>query len=107
MPLCENLRPACNTRGPRAPRAAQVRICTRMNLRLLSTPFENKEYYTNIRKAVTAGYFMQASAREGSEGARPPLTVSTPGYWLSARSSAPTSQWLTRQCPTLMRPRFF
>ncbi|KAG2442561.1 hypothetical protein HXX76_002647 [Chlamydomonas incerta] len=37
------------------------RICTRMNLKLVSTPFESKEYYTNIRKAVTAGFFMQVA----------------------------------------------
>lgn len=30
-----------------------------MNLKLVSTPFESKEYYLNIRKAVTAGFFMQ------------------------------------------------
>ena len=37
----------------------QVRICTRLNIRLVSTPFEDKAYYTNIRKAITAGFFMQ------------------------------------------------
>ncbi|GFR40936.1 hypothetical protein Agub_g1596 [Astrephomene gubernaculifera] len=48
-------------------RTQLVRICTRMNLRLVSTPFEDKEYYLNIRKAVTAGYFMQVAhlARQG------------------------------------------
>ncbi len=40
-------------------RYLQVRICTRMGVKLVSTPFEDKSYYTNIRKAVTAGYFMQ------------------------------------------------
>ena len=38
---------------------AQTRICTRLNLKLLSTPFDDKNYYINIRKALTAGYFMQ------------------------------------------------
>ncbi|KAG2448330.1 hypothetical protein HYH02_006914 [Chlamydomonas schloesseri] len=37
------------------------RICTRMNLKLVSTPFESKEYYSNIRKAVTSGFFMQVA----------------------------------------------
>jgi hypothetical protein len=34
-----------------------------MNLRLVSTPFDDKSYYVNIRKAVTAGYFMQVGGR--------------------------------------------
>ncbi|PNH02405.1 putative pre-mRNA-splicing factor ATP-dependent RNA helicase [Tetrabaena socialis] len=42
-------------------RTQLVRICTSMNLRLVSTPFEDKDYYTNIRKAITAGYFMQVA----------------------------------------------
>lgn len=36
-----------------------ARICQRLNVRMVSTPFEDKNYYTNIRKAITAGYFMQ------------------------------------------------
>lgn len=36
------------------------RICTRLQVRLVSTDFSSKEYYTNIRKALVAGYFMQA-----------------------------------------------
>ena len=39
---------------------AQVRIATRLGTRLVSTDFNSREYYTNIRKAITAGYFMQA-----------------------------------------------
>ena len=37
----------------------QVRIATRLGTRLVSTDFNSREYYTNIRKAITAGYFMQ------------------------------------------------
>ena len=37
-----------------------LRICTRFNMQLVSTDFASKEYYTNIRKALLAGYFMQA-----------------------------------------------
>jgi hypothetical protein len=40
-------------------RTQLARICTRLNVPLVSTPFEDKSYYINIRKAVTAGYFMQ------------------------------------------------
>lgn len=35
------------------------RICDRLNVKMVSTDFEDKNYYTNIRKALTAGYFMQ------------------------------------------------
>jgi len=35
-----------------------------MNVKLVSTPFEDKHYYTHIRKAVTAGYFMQVAHLE-------------------------------------------
>ena len=45
--------------APARPPAPQLRICTRMNVKLVSTPFDDKNYYVNIRKAVTAGYFMQ------------------------------------------------
>jgi hypothetical protein len=40
-----------------------ARICTRLNVRMVSTPFEDKSYYVNIRKAITAGYFMQVRPR--------------------------------------------
>lgn len=33
-------------------------------MRLVSTPFEDKNYYTNIRKALVAGYFMQTAHLE-------------------------------------------
>jgi hypothetical protein len=42
---------------------AQVRIATRLGTKLVSADFNSREYYTNIRKALTAGYFMQARAR--------------------------------------------
>lgn len=38
---------------------AQVRICTRLQVKLCSTDFNSRDYYTNIRKALVAGYFMQ------------------------------------------------
>lgn len=44
--------------------AMQSRICTRQNVRMVSTPFEDKNYYTNIRKALTAGFFMQVAHLE-------------------------------------------
>ena len=33
-----------------------------MHVKLVSTDFNDKAYYTNIRKAITAGYFMQVRA---------------------------------------------
>lgn len=40
-------------------RSQLVRIMTRFNLKMCSTPFEAAEYYPNIRKAMLAGFFMQ------------------------------------------------
>jgi pre-mRNA-splicing factor ATP-dependent RNA helicase DHX15/PRP43 len=38
----------------------------REELSLVSTPFEDKEYYTNIRRALVAGFFMQIAKKEGT-----------------------------------------
>lgn len=46
----------------------QARICTRLGVNLVSTDFNSKEYYINIRKALTAGYFMQVAHLEGRTG---------------------------------------
>lgn len=35
------------------------RICSRLGVQLVSTDFNNKDYYLNIRKALVSGYFMQ------------------------------------------------
>lgn len=35
------------------------RIMDKFNLRRVSTDFNSREYYTNIRKALVAGFFMQ------------------------------------------------
>lgn len=40
----------------------QVRVAARLGLQLVSTDFNSKDYYINIRKALTAGYFMQVRA---------------------------------------------
>jgi hypothetical protein len=44
----------------------QARICQRMSVKLISTPFEDRSYYTNIRKALVAGFFMQVSRQASS-----------------------------------------
>ena len=41
------------------------RIMEREEIELVSTPFENKKYYENIRRALVAGFFMQVAKREG------------------------------------------
>ncbi|CAG8478414.1 12463_t:CDS:2 [Acaulospora colombiana] len=40
------------------------RIMERCDQELVSTPFADKNYYTNIRKALTAGFFMQVAHLE-------------------------------------------
>lgn len=42
------------------------RIMERSEVELLSTPFEDKKYYENIRRALVAGFFMQVAKRDGS-----------------------------------------
>ena len=37
-----------------------ARIMRRFELPLVSTDFSSKDYYLNIRKALSAGFFMQA-----------------------------------------------
>eukprot|EP00878_Enallax_costatus_P017824 GHUV01018730.1.p1 GENE.GHUV01018730.1~~GHUV01018730.1.p1 ORF type:complete len:646 (+),score=218.95 GHUV01018730.1:558-2495(+) len=45
-------------------RTQLARICQRLNVKMCSTSFEDKNYYINIRKALTAGYFMQVAHLE-------------------------------------------
>lgn len=42
------------------------RIMEREEVELVSTPFEDKKYYENIRRALVAGFFMQVAKRESS-----------------------------------------
>ncbi|MCJ1363684.1 DEAH-box ATP-dependent RNA helicase prp43 [Acarospora aff. strigata] len=42
------------------------RIMEREELELVSTPFEDKKYYENIRRALVAGFFMQVAKKEGN-----------------------------------------
>lgn len=46
------------------PLALQLRVATRVGVQLVSTEFNSKDYYLNIRKAMTAGYFMQIAHLE-------------------------------------------
>lgn len=47
-------------------RAQLKRIMETHGLDLVSTPFEDKNYYTNIRRAMLAGFFMQVAMKESS-----------------------------------------
>ena len=42
------------------------RIMEREELDLVSVPFEDKNYYSNIRRALVAGFFMQVAKKEGN-----------------------------------------
>ena len=42
------------------------RIMETNELELMSTPFEDKKYYENIRRALVSGFFMQVAKREGT-----------------------------------------
>lgn len=42
------------------------RIMERNEIELMSTPFEDKKYYENIRRALVSGFFMQIAKRESS-----------------------------------------
>ncbi|KAE8133348.1 P-loop containing nucleoside triphosphate hydrolase protein [Aspergillus pseudotamarii] len=41
-----------------------LRIMEREELEMVSTPFEDKNYYENIRRALCAGFFMQVAKKE-------------------------------------------
>ncbi|PWA83024.1 RNA helicase family protein [Artemisia annua] len=45
-----------------------ARIMARLNLKLVSTDFNSRDYYINIRKAMLAGYFMQVAHWERTKG---------------------------------------
>lgn len=40
-------------------RTQLVRICQRLGLQMVSTDFNSKDYYPNIRKAILSGFFSQ------------------------------------------------
>lgn len=42
------------------------RIMERSEIDLISTPFEDKKYYENIRRALVSGFFMQVAKKEAS-----------------------------------------
>ncbi|PYH44521.1 DEAH-box ATP-dependent RNA helicase PRP43 [Aspergillus saccharolyticus JOP 1030-1] len=51
-----------------------LRIMEREELEMISTPFEDKKYYENIRRALCAGFFMQVAKKE-SQGKSMYMTI--------------------------------
>lgn len=47
-------------------RTQLAKIMTESNLQLISTDFTDSNYYTNIRRALVSGFFMQVAKKEGS-----------------------------------------
>ncbi|KAF2401518.1 putative pre-mRNA splicing factor RNA helicase [Trichodelitschia bisporula] len=47
-------------------RSQLQRIMERQNIELVSTPFEDKQYWSNIQRALVSGFFMQVAKRDGS-----------------------------------------
>lgn len=43
------------------------RLCEVHEIELVSTKFEDKNYYTNIRRALVAGFFMQVAKKENNK----------------------------------------
>jgi len=54
-------------------RAQLKRVMERNDLELVSTPFEDPTYYTNIRRALTSGFFMQVAKK--AQGAKHYTTI--------------------------------
>ena len=75
----------------------QVRICTRMGVQLVSTDFNSKDYYSNIRKAMVAGYFMQV--RQCLPGVKcwPRIPGHCPLQYLTPNKPANKQSWSSPQ----------
>lgn len=51
-----------------------LRIMERSELEMISTPFEDKRYYENIRRALCTGFFMQVAKKE-TQGKNQYMTI--------------------------------
>ena len=90
--------------------------CPPAQVKLVSTNFNDRDYYTNIRKALVAGYFMQVSGHctvvLQSLTQRSTLEVSSPGVgvwveWQATRRARPARPLQRRlhTCCTSAPPR--
>lgn len=98
-------------------RSQLARIMQRHDVPLVSTPFENKKYWDNVRQALVAGFFMQAAKKKsGNKGFLTvkdnqdvlihPLTVlSKEGEWVIYNEFVLTSKNYIRTVTTI-RPEW-
>eukprot|EP00965_Chrysotila_dentata_P198099 6178585-Pleurochrysis_carterae.AAC.4 len=94
-------------------RAQLMRIMNRFGLELKSPDFNSKEYYSNIRKCLLAGFFMQVASRPPSPAATLPLSRSphssfglSPSYHPTltyARAHARTGTRISRTGTRILR----
>ncbi|KAK3386980.1 P-loop containing nucleoside triphosphate hydrolase protein [Podospora didyma] len=94
------------------------RIMETHDIELISTPFQDKNYYTNIRRALLAGFFMQVAMREGSNSKtyktvkddqlvmiHPSTVVSSPYDWVVYNEFVLTTKQYVRTV-TNIRPEW-
>ena len=98
-------------------RAQLKRIMETHEINLMSTPFENKDYYVNIRRALLAGFFMQVGMKDGSGRSyhtvkdnqivllHPSTTLQTEYEWVVYHEFVLTSKQYIRTC-TGIRPEW-
>lgn len=99
-------------------RAQLKRIMETNEIELISTPFQNKDYYINIRRALLAGFFMQVAMRESSNSKiyktvkdeqlvmiHPSTTVQNPYDWVVYNEFVLTTKQYVRTV-TNIRPEW-
>nr|5D0U_A Chain A, Pre-mRNA-splicing factor ATP-dependent RNA helicase PRP43 [Thermochaetoides thermophila DSM 1495]5LTA_A Chain A, Pre-mRNA-splicing factor ATP-dependent RNA helicase PRP43 [Thermochaetoides thermophila DSM 1495]5LTJ_A Chain A, Pre-mRNA-splicing factor ATP-dependent RNA helicase PRP43 [Thermochaetoides thermophila DSM 1495]5LTK_A Chain A, Pre-mRNA-splicing factor ATP-dependent RNA helicase PRP43 [Thermochaetoides thermophila DSM 1495] len=99
-------------------RAQLKKIMETHGIELVSTPFHDKNYYTNIRRALLAGFFMQVAMRESSNSKvyktvkdeqlvliHPSTTVTTPYEWVVYNEFVLTTKQYVRTV-TNIRPEW-
>lgn len=91
-------------------RAQLKRIMESRGLELVSTPFEDRDYYTNIRRALLAGFFMQVAKKDNAakvyhtikdhQGVRlhPSTVLKTEYDWVVYNEFVLTSHQYIRTC---------
>lgn len=91
-------------------RSQLKRIMESRGLDLVSTPFEDRDYYTNIRRALLAGFFMQVAKKDNSakvyhtikdhQGVRlhPSTVLKTDYDWVVYNEFVLTSHQYIRTC---------
>jgi hypothetical protein len=70
-----------------------MRICTRLQVRMVSTDFNSRDYYTNIRKALVAGYFMQVGAARRCCRRLKLVHTCNLGWWHTAKLFKPANAY--------------